>query len=276
MKSPNFVMRESGNDRSLSRSHRAAAPTHRVLQGHQRRRPLGRALHRFGQPSFCVVIEGRCRLAVDGQETIMLRSGRFRASAGNARLHHDRIRAGDARAHGSESGAAPDRRGPARPARGRPDVRLLGGYFVYDSPDAALLVSLLPALVHVRGMRAAFRAGATRQRRIAASRASGRELVLTRLVEVLLIEALRATPGDGRAARITAWPGRSRESPMAIRQMHRDPRGHGRWSNSRGKPDCRVQPSSTASRGRGHGADGVPARLAHGSGKGLLRGKESG
>ena len=35
---------------------------------------------------------------------------------------------------------------------GRPDVRLLGGYFVFDSPDASLLVSLLPAVVHVRGV----------------------------------------------------------------------------------------------------------------------------
>ena len=34
---------------------------------------------------------------------------------------------------------------------GPPDVRLLGGYFVFDSPDAALLGSLLPAVVHVRG-----------------------------------------------------------------------------------------------------------------------------
>ena len=34
---------------------------------------------------------------------------------------------------------------------GPPDVRILGGYFVFDSPDAVLLVSLLPALIHVRG-----------------------------------------------------------------------------------------------------------------------------
>ena len=34
---------------------------------------------------------------------------------------------------------------------GPPDVRLLGGYFVFDSPDAALLGSLLPAVIHVRG-----------------------------------------------------------------------------------------------------------------------------
>jgi len=34
---------------------------------------------------------------------------------------------------------------------GRPDVRLLGGYFVFGSPETALLASLLPALVHVFG-----------------------------------------------------------------------------------------------------------------------------
>lgn len=71
---------------------------------------------------------------------------------------------------------------------GRPDVRLLGGYFVFDSPDASLMVSLLPALVHIRGVE-----------RLAAlvrlvgeesnGQRSGRDLVLTRLVEVLLIEA---------------------------------------------------------------------------------------
>ena len=30
-------------------------------------------------------------------------------------------------------------------------MRLVGGYFVFDSPDASLLVSLLPTLVHMRG-----------------------------------------------------------------------------------------------------------------------------
>src|ERR1700741_3243324 len=31
----------------------------------------------FGQPSFCTVIEGRCRLAVDGQKVITLEAGDF-------------------------------------------------------------------------------------------------------------------------------------------------------------------------------------------------------
>lgn len=35
---------------------------------------------------------------------------------------------------------------------GRPDVRWLGGRFVFDSPDTPLLVSLLPPVSHVRGV----------------------------------------------------------------------------------------------------------------------------
>jgi hypothetical protein len=78
---------------------------------------------------------------------------------------------------------------------GRPDVRLLGGWFAFDSPDSALLVSLLPSLVHVRGVERL----STLVRLVgqeASERRPGRDLVLTRLVEVLLIEALRATPRE--------------------------------------------------------------------------------
>ncbi len=93
--------------------------------------------------------------------------------------------------------AAAGQSGEVRHGRrgGAPDVRQLGGYFVYDSPDAELLVSLLPALIHVRDRERL----ATLVRLISEEsreRRGGRELVLTRLVEVLLIEALRATPGD--------------------------------------------------------------------------------
>ena len=31
----------------------------------------------FGQPSFCAVLEGRCRLAVDGQQAVTLETGDF-------------------------------------------------------------------------------------------------------------------------------------------------------------------------------------------------------
>ena len=61
---------------------------------------------------------------------------------------------------------------------GRPDVRLLGGWFAFDSPDSALLVSLLPSLVHVRGVERL----STLVRLVgqeASERRPGRDLVLT-------------------------------------------------------------------------------------------------
>jgi transcriptional regulator GlxA family with amidase domain len=97
-------------------------------------------------------------------------------------------------------------------------VRLLGGYFVFDSPDAALMVSLLPALVHVRGVERL----SVLVRLVAEEsndQRSGRELVLTRLVEVLLIEALRSTTGDEAPPGLLRGLADARVAP-AIRQMH--------------------------------------------------------
>jgi AraC-like DNA-binding protein len=104
---------------------------------------------------------------------------------------------------------------------GPPDVRLLGGYFAFASPDAALLVSLLPALVHLGGVeRLSILVRLVGEE--ARAERSGRDLVLARLVEVLLVEALRATQGGG------APPGllRGLADPrltVAIRRMHGDP-----------------------------------------------------
>ncbi len=101
---------------------------------------------------------------------------------------------------------------------GRPDVRLLGGYFVFDSPDASLPVSLLPAVVRVRG---AARVSVlvrlvgeeSRERR------SGRDLALTRLVELLLIEALRSTSGEDAPPGLLRGLADTRLAP-AMREMH--------------------------------------------------------
>jgi AraC-like DNA-binding protein len=172
----------------------------------------------FGQPSFCAVLDGSCRLAVDGERPLTLGAGdflllpatpAFTMSGGEAtkpkRLDPtvtpspaDEVR------HGTRSG--------------RPDVRLLGGYFVFDSPDSALLVSLLPALIHIRGVeRLSVLVRLVGEE--ASQRWSGRDLVLRRLVEVLLIEALRAAP------RANAPPGLLRgladaKLASAIRHMH--------------------------------------------------------
>jgi Cupin len=134
----------------------------------------------FGQPSFCTVLDGRCRLAVDGQEALTLEAGDFvllPTTPGFTLSGFEAVRPifidpkiapapTDEIRHGS-----PD---------GDPDVRLLGGYFLCDSPDAGLLVSLLPILVHVRGIERL----STLVRLVgeeANEQRSGRDLVLSRL-----------------------------------------------------------------------------------------------
>jgi AraC-like DNA-binding protein len=175
----------------------------------------------FGQPSFCTVIEGRCRLAVDGQNAITLEAGDFvllPATPGFTMSGFEPVtpeRIDPKRSPAPVGDIRHGRRG------GRPDVRLLGGYFVFESPDAGLLVSLLPTLVHVRGVeRLSILVRLVGEE--SSARRSGRDLILSRLVEVLLIEALRSTQAD------EARPGLLRglsdaRLAAAIRQMHRNP-----------------------------------------------------
>lgn len=175
----------------------------------------------FGQPSFCAVLEGSCRLAVDGLDAVTLQAGDFvllPATPGFILSGFEPV----APVH-IDPKVAPSPVGEVRHGTrgGQPDVRLLGGYFVFDSPDAALLVSLLPALVHVRGIErltvlVRLVGEETRERM------AGRDLVLTRLVEVLLIEALRSTSGEDAPAGLLRGLADARLA-RAMRQMHNDP-----------------------------------------------------
>src|SRR4029453_16177806 len=112
----------------------------------------GVAYSAFGHPSFCAVLEGRCRLAVDGQRPLTLQAGDFvllPATPGFTMSGFEPVRPVR-----FDPKVASVQVGEVRHGRrgGRADVRLLGGWFAFDSPDAALLVSLLPAVVHVRGV----------------------------------------------------------------------------------------------------------------------------
>jgi AraC-like DNA-binding protein len=172
----------------------------------------------FGQPSFCVVLEGRCRLALDGHPAFTLEAGDFVLLPGTPGfilsgfepVTPERI---DPKVTPSPTGEV--RHGTRG---GKPDVRVLGGYFVFDSPDAALLVSLLPTLIHVRGIeRLSVLVRLVGEE--SSERRSGRDLVLTRLVEVLLIEALRSTSGDDAPPGLLRGLADARLAP-AIQQMH--------------------------------------------------------
>ncbi|MET4488978.1 AraC family transcriptional regulator [Bradyrhizobium sp. LA7.1] len=148
----------------------------------------------FGQPGFCAVIEGRCRLAVDGEEPVTLEEGDFVLLPATPAFTMSSFEPGGPKHIDPKATPAPTEEVRHGRPDGPADVRLLGGYFVFDSPDAALLVSLLPAMVHVRGIqRLSLLVRLVGEE--ASGQSIGRDLVLGRLVEVLLIEALRATQG---------------------------------------------------------------------------------
>ena len=172
----------------------------------------------FGQPSFCAVLEGSCRLEVDGEQPATLSAGDFvllPATPGFVLSGFEPVTPVLVDPKTAQAAAGEVRHGAKG---GRPDARLLGGYFVFDSPDAALLVSLLPGLIHVRGAeRLSLLVRLVGEESMA--RRPGRDLVLTRLVEVLLIEALRSAPAEDAPPGLLRGLADARLAP-ALRRIH--------------------------------------------------------
>lgn len=105
--------------------------------------------------------------------------------------------------------------------QGAPDTRILVGHYAFGSNDAALLVSLLPELLVARGEPRLTTLVELLSEEARGDR-PGRDVVLARLLEVLLIEAFRAT------AEPTAAPGLLRgladeRLAAALRRMHAEP-----------------------------------------------------
>ena len=144
-------------------------------------------------PGYCIVLDGSCFLDVEGASAIELKEGDFillPATPGFtlasdlamkptpvAPTYDEELR------HGTKAGP--------------PTMRMLGGYFHFHRSNAQLLVKFLPRVIHIRRGEP----GSARLRRIVeligeetSERRPGRELVLERRVEVLLVEALRFRP----------------------------------------------------------------------------------
>jgi len=163
--------------------------------------------------SFCLEVDGGDRIAVEAGDFVLIPSAvRFRASnAGPDLLERpvaEPIKLADGEFHVGDRDAAPD-------------VRFLIGHCGWGSADAALLVSLLPALIHVRDQ-ARLTTLVQLLGEESRARRPAREMILSRLVEVLFIEALRAAPG------VIASPGLVRgladeRVATALRRMHEHP-----------------------------------------------------
>lgn len=172
----------------------------------------------YGRPGFCILLEGGCRLTVDGHAPVDLAAGDFvllpttpafaLSGGGAARpvlLDPERLpRDGSEVRYGDTDGAL--------------GMRSLGGAFAFDDADPALLVSLLPPVVHVRGSPRLSQLVEMVSQETTGGR-PGSAAVLSRLAELLLIEAMRATSGADAPPGLLKGLGDERLA-MALQAMH--------------------------------------------------------
>jgi AraC-like DNA-binding protein len=201
-----------------------AAPTSKIASG------AGRWLVRreeFGTPFFCVVMEGACLLQADGHAPLALAAGDFLLipAAQGFTMSSPGMEPAASMSGAHDPATVTMLEGETRHGRpdGPADVRILVGYCVFGSPDAALLVSLLPQLVHVRGeprLSTLVRLVVDECR----ARRPARDVMLAHLLEALLIEAFRCADGSG------AEPGAGLVRALAderlataLRRMHEAP-----------------------------------------------------
>jgi AraC-like DNA-binding protein len=175
----------------------------------------------FGHPSFCAVLEGRCQLTLDRSKPVTLEAGDFVFLPATPSFTISGFEPFTPRRINPKTAPSPDTEVRYGTKGGKPDVRMLGGYFIFDSQDAALLVSLLPPLIQLRGVERML----TLVRLVSEEskeQRPGRELVLARLIETLLIEALRAAPGEDAPPGLLPGLADPRLA-AALRHMHGDP-----------------------------------------------------
>lgn len=142
-----------------------------------------------GDPFYCAVLEGRCRVTVDGNPPLTLQAGDFLLVPAMRDLIKESLDLPQ-----SETSGEPIEIGEGCFRVGRedepPNLRIRLGHCSFGSPDVSLLVPLLPDVVLARGEpRLATLTQLVGDETLAHRPA--RELVLERLLEVLLIEALR-------------------------------------------------------------------------------------
>ncbi len=174
-----------------------------------------------GSPFFAVILEGSTRLGLNGQPEIELRENDFVL-----------IPAATHFTMSSLEGAEEDGLDPMRVTKlgdetrhgdptGSPNMRILVGQLAFGSPDANLVFALLPCLLLVRGQ-ARLSNLVQMIRNEAQNSRPARDIILERLLEVLLIEALRSDTAG------LETPGllRGLSDPhlgSAIRLMHAEP-----------------------------------------------------
>ena len=172
----------------------------------------------YGLPSFCIMLDGSCLLTVDGHEAITINAGDFIllpttpgftlssfVPAPPVHLDPNKVASAHSELRYGEQ-------------EGPPDMRSLGGAFIFDCSDPGLLVSLLPKVVHVRdSVRLSQLVQMVGEE--SADQKPGSEFVLSRLVEMLLVEAMRSATAENASPGLLRGLGDERLA-RALKQMH--------------------------------------------------------
>jgi AraC-like DNA-binding protein len=174
----------------------------------------------LGNPFYCAMVEGNCLMTIHGRHPMVLTAGDF-------------VLVPKIFSFTMSSTQPPPRGALARRLETSPGVFRLGdpdaptditamiGHCAFGADDSALLVSLLPEVIHVHGEQRLMTLVTMINDETRADR-TAREMVLHRLLEVLLIEALRSSSTEA------APPGllRGMADPLlapTLRRIHADP-----------------------------------------------------
>ena len=171
-----------------------------------------------GEPFYCAVLEGASRLAVPGQPPLILHAGDFVLVPAAFDINTSSFDAP------FDEAISPVSIADGRARVGDPDLpvdyRALIGHCAFGSTDAALLVSLLPDVLHVRGEPRLTSLVALVGEEARGDRAA-REVVLERLLEVLFIDALRSA-GAMAPTGLVRGLADPRIAPV-LRRLHENP-----------------------------------------------------
>lgn len=176
-------------------------------------------------PGFAIILKGACWIALEAQEPMTLQQGDFVL-----------LPSCPAFTLSSHPGVECEPRDPTATAvrhgdpDGEPDFESLGGTFRIEQVNAPLLVALLPRIIHIpatEGRTSTLNSIIGLIKGECASEQPGKDMILQRMLEVLLIEALRwhgVAADDPQAGLLNGMrdPGLAR----VLRAMHADVRAN--------------------------------------------------
>ncbi len=174
----------------------------------------------LGSPFYCAVVEGTCLMTISGRQSMVLTAGDFVLVPKIFSFTMSSLEPPPrgALARRLETSPGVFRLGDPEAST---DIKAMVGHCAFGTDDKALLVSLLPEVIHVHGEARLMTLVNMINDETRADR-TAREMVLHRLLEVLLIEALRSS------ASAAAPPGllRGMADPLlapTLRRIHADP-----------------------------------------------------